>query len=76
MEIARHWRLKAQRYRLEGSACPVCGRLSFPPRAICSDCTAQLAHAGGGRFSASPAGIPLADIQAHLGQHFADRLIG
>ena len=26
MEISRHWRLKAQRYRLEGSFCPVCGQ--------------------------------------------------
>ncbi len=41
MEIPRHWRLKAQRYRLEGSACPTCGRLSFPPRLVCPHCSAQ-----------------------------------
>ena len=41
MEIPRHWRLKAQRYRLEGSACPICGKLSFPPRPVCPDCTNQ-----------------------------------
>jgi uncharacterized OB-fold protein len=41
MEIPRHWRLKAQRYRLEGSICPFCGQLSFPPRLVCSHCTAQ-----------------------------------
>ncbi len=35
MEIPRHWRLKAQRYRLEGSICPTCGELSFPPRPVC-----------------------------------------
>lgn len=35
MEVARHWRLKAQRYRLEGSFCPVCGQVSFPPRSAC-----------------------------------------
>jgi hypothetical protein len=35
MEIAPHWRLKAQRYRLEGSACPVCRRVAFPPRPVC-----------------------------------------
>ena len=44
MEIPRHWRLKAQRYRLEGSTCPICGRLSFPPRAVCLDCTYQTAR--------------------------------
>ena len=36
MEIPRHWRLKAQRYRLEGSICPICGQLAFPPRLVCS----------------------------------------
>jgi hypothetical protein len=76
MEIARHWRLKQQRYRLEGSACPNCGRLSFPPRAVCPDCTAQRAPAIGAGPSTFPAGISLADIQAHLSQHFAERLTG
>ena len=41
MEIPRHWRLKAQRYRLEGSICPICGQLTFPPRPVCTHCTAQ-----------------------------------
>lgn len=41
MEVARHWRLKAQRYRLEGSICPVCGQVSFPPRLVCRRCSAQ-----------------------------------
>ncbi|MGE5643085.1 MAG: zinc ribbon domain-containing protein [Byssovorax cruenta] len=41
MEIPRHWRLKAQRYRLEGSTCPICGRFSFPPRPVCRDCAYQ-----------------------------------
>ena len=41
MEIPRHWRLKAQRYRFEGSTCPICGRLSFPPRPVCLDCAYQ-----------------------------------
>jgi uncharacterized OB-fold protein len=41
MEIPRHWRLKAQRYRLEGSICPTCGQVSFPPRPVCPLCTAQ-----------------------------------
>jgi hypothetical protein len=76
MEIVRHWRLQAQRYRLAGCTCPVCGRLSFPPRPICPDCTVQPTHIAGGGFSTYPAGIRLADIQAHLGQHFAEKLIG
>jgi uncharacterized OB-fold protein len=42
MEIPRHWRLKAQRYRLEGSVCPICSRPAFPPRPVCPDCSAQL----------------------------------
>jgi uncharacterized OB-fold protein len=41
MEIPRHWRLKAQRYRLEGSVCPVCGQVTFPPRPVCPHCTAK-----------------------------------
>jgi uncharacterized OB-fold protein len=38
MEIPTHWRLKAQRYRLEGAICPVCGRLTLPPRPVCPHC--------------------------------------
>ena len=41
MEVSRHWRLKAQRYRLEGSICLVCGQLTFPPRPVCPHCKAQ-----------------------------------
>ncbi len=41
MEISRHWRLKAQRYRLEGSRCPTCGQLYFPPRPVCPHDSAQ-----------------------------------
>jgi hypothetical protein len=41
MEVSRHWRLKAQRYRLEGSACPICGQLAFPPRPVCPHSTGQ-----------------------------------
>ena len=38
MEIPRHWRLKAQRYRLEGSICPSCSEPMFPPRPVCTKC--------------------------------------
>jgi uncharacterized OB-fold protein len=37
MEIPRNWRLKNQRYRLEGTTCD-CGYRSFPPRRICPKC--------------------------------------
>lgn len=44
MEIPRHWRLKAERYRLEGSACPNCGQLTFPPRPVCTRCCVEQAY--------------------------------
>lgn len=37
MEIARHWRLKQQRYSLVGEVCPK-GHKIFPPRDICPNC--------------------------------------
>ncbi len=36
-EIPRHWRLKAQRYRLVGEVCGQ-GHKVFPPRDVCPDC--------------------------------------
>lgn len=38
MEIARHWRLKDQRYRLIGEECGHCENKIFPPRDICPNC--------------------------------------
>ena len=38
MEVARHWRLKKQRYALVGEVCPHCETKIFPPRDICPDC--------------------------------------
>jgi hypothetical protein len=37
MEIARHWRLKAQRYGLAGDVCPE-GHKNFPPDDVCKQC--------------------------------------
>ncbi len=54
MEIARHWRLKAQRYRLEGSICPNCGQLAFPPRPICLHCSVQPAQVDSDQLLALP----------------------
>lgn len=38
MEIARHWRLKKQRYALVGEVCPHCQAKIFPPRDVCPEC--------------------------------------
>src|SRR4030042_7017253 len=38
MEIARHWRLKQQRYSLVGEVCHHCEHKIFPPRDICPNC--------------------------------------
>lgn len=45
--IAKHWRLKQQRYRLMGRICPDCDMVTFPPREVCPHCAeldAQQAH--------------------------------
>jgi len=41
MDISRNWRLRRQRYRLEGAACRACGQLFFPPREVCSRCRSE-----------------------------------
>jgi len=38
MEIARHWRLRKQRYALIGEVCPHCETKMFPPRDVCNRC--------------------------------------
>jgi uncharacterized protein len=38
MEIARHWRLRQQRYALVGEECDHCHVRIFPPRDICPQC--------------------------------------
>lgn len=37
-KVAHDWRLKGQRYRLEGEECPHCKAKIFPPRDICPEC--------------------------------------
>ncbi|MCB0282371.1 MAG: Zn-ribbon domain-containing OB-fold protein [Calditrichaeota bacterium] len=41
MDIPRYWRLKNQRYRLQGKKCLDCGNLSFPPRLVCRKCKSR-----------------------------------
>ncbi len=37
-KVADDWRLRGQRYRLEGECCDHCGEMIFPPRDICPAC--------------------------------------
>ncbi len=78
MEITRHWRLKAQRYRLEGSACPTCGQLTFPPRPVCAQrhCTARLARIAGSVIPVLPASINTSDIETGMRYEITKRMIG
>jgi uncharacterized OB-fold protein len=45
MEVARHWRLSNQRYKLQGSVCNCCGKAFFAPRPICDACSQHEAPA-------------------------------
>ncbi len=44
MEVARHWRLKKQRYSLVGEVCPTCNAKIFPPRDVCPECGERCAY--------------------------------
>jgi uncharacterized OB-fold protein len=41
MEVPRHWRLRKQRYALEGEVCPHCEAKIFPPRDVCPECSGE-----------------------------------
>lgn len=77
MEIPRHWRLKAQRYRLEGSTCPVCGRLIFPPRPVCTKChcTVQPGQIIGKAISVAVISTGLTGIESHMRYPITERII-
>jgi uncharacterized OB-fold protein len=64
MEVPLHWRLKAQRYRLEGSICSTCGRPTFPPRPVCPSCLEKTGRMTDSEFPA----VPLSDrkVDIHL----------
>ena len=73
MENPRHWRLRAQRYRLEGSSCPGCGRLLFPPRTLCPQCNLQPAGNTGKRGFGSS--LPGRDAdQLHIQYRITERI--
>lgn len=39
--VAKEWREIPGRYNLEGSKCPVCGKIYFPSRPLCPHCRRQ-----------------------------------
>ena len=41
MDIPRYWRLREQRYQLQGTVCSDCGYYSFPPRPVCPRCKSR-----------------------------------
>ena len=49
--VVNDWRLRGQRYRLEGEVCDHCGETIFPPRDICPECNqpAKTPHTLSGR---------------------------
>jgi hypothetical protein len=77
MEIPRHWRLKAQRYRLEGSACPNCGQLSFPPWPVCAQCHCNASMAGltGWGLPVLPPAMGITDMEPHIRYRVPERMI-
>jgi len=74
MEIPRHWRLKAQRYRLKGSACPTCGQFIFPPRPAWPSCKFQ--RVGIEAIPVLLISTRLTDIESHIGHQIMERMIG
>jgi len=78
MEIPRHWRLKAQRYRLEGSTCRTCGQIIFPPRPICAQrhCTTHLTRITGWVFPVLPGSMNTTDIESRIKYGITERIIG
>lgn len=38
MSVARFWRETLRRYNLGGNRCTECGKVHFPPRAVCPHC--------------------------------------
>ena len=50
-KVVNDWRLRGQRYRLEGEVCDHCGETIFPPRDICPACSkpAKTSHTLSGK---------------------------
>jgi hypothetical protein len=78
MEIPRHWRLKGQRYRLEGSTCPACGQRIFPPRPICAKChcAAQPVQIISWGLLGLPVSMNTIDVESRIKYGITERMIG
>lgn len=74
MEIPRHWRLKAQRYRLEGWVCPTCSQPAFPPHPVCYHCITQPEWIAGGESLVLPAANSLTSIESTIRCQITERI--
>jgi len=74
MEVPRHWRLKAQRYRLEGSMCSNCGQPNFPPRPICPHCTDQIAQMSVSVITITPSQTNASEIVSGIQYERTERM--
>jgi hypothetical protein len=74
MEVPRHWRLNAQRYRLIGSACPTCGQLLFPPRPVCPHCI-QRTHIVDAELPILLTSTDLMEFEPHIRYEITERTI-
>jgi ribosomal protein L32 len=72
MEIPRHWRLKAQRYRLEGSICRNCGHRIFPSRPVCPDCGTRSGHMA---ILVLLASISTTESETQIEHYFPERIL-
>lgn len=75
MEVPHHWRLKAQRYRLVGSICPICGQVSSPPHQVCAHYSVQSERIANGELSVFQIPISITGIDSRTRYQFADRMI-
>ena len=76
MEIARHWRLRRQRYRLEGSICLNCGQVSFPPRPACPHDSTQPPSIAVLAASELLAATAVPSIEAHTRHPMMEAAVG
>ena len=74
MEVPRHWRLKNQRYRLEGSICPSCGEAVFPRRPVCTHCFVQARSSDSTRL-VLPASLDTSDVEPRMRYEITERMI-
>ncbi len=65
MHVAQAWRLKSQRYGLQGSKCETCRKVLFPPRDVCPYCAARnLAQHEARQETAQPEPVAVAMVSS------------